>query len=628
MTTNQPQHGSPAPVWNLTRDRNPNFTGRTEILEELRQRMIDGQRVQAIHGLGGIGKSQASVEYAYLYRNDYSIIWWIRADTPTSIATAYARLAARLGRDLPDDAPPNAVRDALDALLDKKDALVILDSAASAQVVRPYLLSNKFTHIIINSRSANWAGVAFSQPLKVFRRDESIDFLRRRTQHKDTQETVNRLANALGDLPLALEQAAACINQSQVSFASYLTQFETQWAEMLLEGHRPPDYPYSVAMTWGLAFNAVEKASPSAAELLNLCSYLCADRVTLKILREGQEFLPPRLQTLSTDIIRWNEAIAPLLDYSLVDADDQNFTIHRLVATVTRDRLDEELQRSWCAAAIKFLVGSFNFNSAEVASWARCGELLNDAGRYLLKRGQYAEAKAVLDRAMDIGVRHYGDNHKRLSPIANNLGRAHNNLGDQTAALQYFSQALSIDQAVYGHAHPHVAEVINNYGITLQKTGDRQTARQQFEWAAGIYESSHGPDHPKLAHILNNLGYVLISIGDIEAARPHLTRALGIAEKTFGPDHPTTARILFNLAEVLRKTGQLPAAKENLERALHIDETALGPTHPGVGDDCSAMADLLMQMGQPDTAKKFRDRATRIEKTAEQPIHSPVDSLY
>jgi tetratricopeptide (TPR) repeat protein len=652
MTTNPATRGSPAPVWNLTRDRNPNFTGRTEILEELRQRMADGQRVQVIHGLGGIGKSQTSVEYAYLYRNDYAIVWWLRADTPTSISAAYSRLAARLGKHLSVDAPPNQVRDALDALLDKKDALLLFDGAASPEAIRPFLLKNKSTHVLINSRNASWPGVAFSQALKVFRRDESMAFLRRRTDSKDSDATVNRLANALGDLPLALEQAAACINQSGVSFSDYLTQFETQWAEMLLEGHRPPDYPYSVAMTWGLAFNAVEKASPSAAELLNLCSYLCADRVTLKILREGQEFLPERLQTLATEIIRWNEAIAPLLDYSLVDADDQNFTVHRLVATVTRDRLDEKLQKSWCGAAIRFLLGSFSFNSAEVASWARCGELLphiieatmhadrlkvapsettsllNDAGRYLLKRGQYAEAKAVLDRALDVGTRHYGDGHKKLSAIANNLGRAHNNLGDQTAALQYFSQALSIDQAAYGNAHPHVAEVINNFGITLQKTGDRQTARQQFEWAAGIYEAHHGADHPKLAHILNNLGYAMISIGDIEAARPHLQRALAISEKTFGPEHPTTARILFNLAEVSRSTGQLGPAKEYLERALHIDESTLGPTHPDVASDCTSLADVLDQLGQRDAARNNRERAARIEKTANQPVVSPVDSLY
>jgi tetratricopeptide (TPR) repeat protein len=653
MTTNPANRGSPAPVWNLTRDRNPNFTGRAEIIQELRQRMVDGQRVQTIHGLGGIGKSQTTVEYAYVHRNDYAIVWWIRADTPTSITAAYSRLAARLGKHLSVDAPPSLARDAVDALLDKKDALLILDSAAGPATIRPFLLSNHSTHVLINSRNANWTGVGFSHALKVFRRDESMDFLRRRTQHKDPDATVNRLANALGDLPLALEQAAACINQSGVSFSDYLTQFETQWAEMLLEGHRPPDYPYSVAMTWGLAFNAVEKASPSAAELLNLCSFLCADRVTLKILREGQDFLPERLQTLVTDIRRWNEAIAPLLDYSLVDADEQNFTVHRLVATVTRDRLDEDTQKNWCAAAIKFLCGSFSFNSAEVASWARCGELLphiieaaahadrlkivpqeiagllNDAGRYLLKRGQYAEAKAVLDRAMDIGIRHYGESHKKLSPIANNLGRAHNNLGDQAAAMQYFNQALSIDQAAYGKSHPHVAEVINNYGVTLHKTGDRKTARQQFEWAAGIYESHHGPDHPKLAHILNNLGYALISIGDIEAARPHLQRALGISEKTFGPEHPTTARILFNIATTLRSSGQLPAALQHLERALQIDETALGPTHRDVGNDCTALSDLLLQMGQRDASRNYRDRAQRIEKSAEQPpAPSPVDSLY
>ena len=160
MTTNPANRGSPAPVWNLTRDRNPNFTGRAEILEELRQRMVDGQRVQVIHGLGGIGKSQATVEYAYLFRNDYAIVWWIRADTPTSISAAYSRLAARLGKHLSVDAPPSLVRDAVNELLDKKDALIILDSAAGPETIRPFLLSNHSTHVLINSRNANARGFA------------------------------------------------------------------------------------------------------------------------------------------------------------------------------------------------------------------------------------------------------------------------------------------------------------------------------------------------------------------------------------------------------------------------------------------------------------------------------------
>ncbi|HSV14922.1 MAG TPA: FxSxx-COOH system tetratricopeptide repeat protein, partial [Tepidisphaeraceae bacterium] len=575
-------------------------------------------------------------------RADYSVVWWIRADSAASIAHSFLSLSARLGKQLSQDAPATLIIDSLKQLLARRDWLMIFDNASGADAIRPFIIGEGNGHVLITSRNPNWAGVAVSQPLKVMTRDESIEFLMRRTRRSETRDAADKLANALGDLPLALEQAAATIEQTGVTFADYLRRFETEWADLLQEGVKPVDYPHTVAMTWGLAFNAVETASAAAAELLNLCAFLCPDRITRKMLWEGEEHLPPRLRKF-TDPLRLEDAISPLRNYSLVDADDRNISMHRLVATITRDRLDEERQIVWCNAAIEFLSGMFQFDSANVDSWAKCGELLphvmdasshadrlkvapditsellNDAGRYLLKRGQYADAKAALDKALAICSRRYGTGHPKISSITNNLGRVHQNLGDDAAAIQCFEHALSIDEATYGHSHPHVAEVINNYGICLQKKGDSELARQQFEWAAQVYETHYGPDHAKLAHILNNLGYVLMASGNIESAHPHITRALEIAEKTVGPSHPTTARILYNLATVYRVTNQLPAAKEHLERALRIDETVLGPNHPDVANDCIAMSELLNKMGQAAMANAYYERATQIRANSGSP---------
>jgi tetratricopeptide (TPR) repeat protein len=625
------------PIVHLPHERNPNFTGRVKLLAELRERFDkgSGNRAQAIHGLGGVGKTQTAIEYAYRNRDEYSVIWWVRAESASSIATSYLRLAARLGRVLSEDAPAAQARDAVNQLLARRDWLIIFDNSPDAQTAKPFIPTEGNGHILITSRNPNWTGVAHGIPLKVMDRDESIEFLMRRTRRSETREAADRLSNALGDLPLALEQAAATIEQTGITFADYLRRFETEWAELLQEGTKPVDYPHTVAMTWGLAFNAVETASPAAAELLNLCSFLAPDRVTRKMLWEGEEHLPPKLRKF-TDPLKLEDAISPLRNYSLVDADEKNIAVHRLVATITRDRLDEERQIVWCNAAIEFLTGMFAFDSGNLDSWARCGELLphvmdatahaerlkvapdatsellNNAGRYLLKRAQYVEAKAALEKAMAICSLRYGTNHPKLSSITNNLGRVHQNLGDDAAAIQCFEQALSVDEATYGHSHPHVAEVINNYGICLQKKGDSALARQQFEWAAQVYESHYGPDHAKLAHILNNLGYVLMATGNIESARPHLLRAMTIAEKTVGPEHPTTGRILYNLSTVHRVSGQLPAAKEHLDRAIRIDETALGPNHPHVANDCIAMSELLNLMGQHGLANEYRERATQI----------------
>jgi tetratricopeptide (TPR) repeat protein len=619
-----------ARVWNLTGVRNPNFVGRSDLLDELRQMMTAGRPVQAINGLGGVGKSQVAAEYCHRHRGDYEIIWWVRADGASAIAASLANLSAKLGRQLSELAPPDMIVAAVASLLARRQTLVVFDAAPDADTLRPFLAIGG--HILITSRNPNWGDLAQSQPLRVLDDSDAIAFLRRRTGRNDSDESAAKLTNALGRLPLALEQAAACIEQSRLSFDDYLNRFETEWAELLQEGRLPVDYPHTVAMTWGLSFSAVEVASPAAADLMHLCAYLASDQVTRKLLRDGQQHLPVRILPLVEQPMLMDQAVAQLLKYSLIDAEGQRLAVHRLVAAVTRDRLEDEDQEKWCAAAVKFLAGSFTFDSANVKSWVNCddwlphvrqagehaerlgvapdetADMLNDAGRYLLKKGQYVEAKQLFERAMRISQKRYGEGHPKLSAIANNLGRVNKELGDDAAAMELYQKVLSIDQSTYGESHFHVAEVINNYGVCLQRKGDSETARRQFEWAAQVYESKYGPNAPKLASILNNLGYVLKSEGDIEKARIYLLRALTIAEKNIGDDHPTTARILYNLASVHRAAGHFPMAREHLERALTIDEAALGTNHPDVALDCAALAELLGQMGDVQLSNTYRAR--------------------
>jgi tetratricopeptide (TPR) repeat protein len=625
----------------------PDFVGRADLLADLHHRFTESRsplhRVQAIHGLGGVGKTQAAVEYARRHANEYSLVCWVRADSPEAITLSYGDLAMRLGRHVSFDAAPEAVRDLVATLLEPHRWLMIFDDAPGARLLQPLMIDPNRAgapggHVLITSRNTHWAGVADPQPLSVLSRAESMLLLRRRSARSaDDDAIVDRLAQALGDLPLALTQAAALIRQTHISFADYLTRFESQWASMLLQGARPvDDYPQSVAMAWGLSFKALTATSPIAAELLNFAAFLNPDRIVIAVLQRHLASLPPRLRPLAADPVVMSAALEALLQYSLVDSGNGEFSLHRLVAMVTRDRLDESQQVAWCTTAINFLADSFTFDSGNVASWANCGDLLphvvdatqhaerlavlpdrtatllNDAGRYLLKKAQYVDAKRLFARAMALCSNKFGSNHPRLSAIANNLGRAHENLGDDALALQYFGQALTLDEAAYGHAHPHVAEVINNYGICMVKRGDRDMARQQFQWAAQVYEAHYGSDHPKLAHILNNLGYALKSIGDNEGAQINLLRALTIAELSVGPEHPTTARILYNLASVLRSTQQLPAAREYLERALMVDQNALGPNHPDVGVDCAALAELLGLMRDP-AAAAYQQRAQRIQ---------------
>ena len=624
-------------IWGVPHERNEHFVGRGDLLAELHLRLLGGDRVQVLHGLGGIGKTQTAVEYAHRHAADYSLVWWVPALSDVTILTAYEALATRLGHRLSAKVAPAVAVELLAEMLADHRPLLIYDGAPDAAALRPLLPAVPAAHVLITSRNPNWAGVAHTRPMRVLARDESVAFLHRRTGLGDDGSGDDaKVAHNLGDLPLALEQAGAVIRQAGLSYAGYLRRFETQWATLLGEGLRPVDYPRSVAMTWGLAFAELEAAAPAAGDLLKLAAFLNADRVPLAMLRDAAAVLPPAVAAVTADPRLWAAAHEALSDYAVADADEAGFGLHRLVAMVVRDRMGDAAAAAWCGVAVRLLARLFKFNSADVATWGPCGqllphlieatthaerlgvepgpvtELLNDAGRYLLKRGQYADARDLLERALALLSQSVKETDPKLSGIANNLGRAHDRLGNADLALHYFGRVIDIDTAFYGQSHPHVAEVVNNYAICVQKKGDAESARQHFAWAAQIYEANFGPQHPKLAQMLNNLGYTLQRLDDAAGARLQLSRALEIAEATVGRHHPTTARILFNLADVHRRDGELSAARAMLERAADIDQSVLGPAHPDVRADFEALAAVLDDLGEPAAATDLRHRAAAI----------------
>jgi tetratricopeptide (TPR) repeat protein len=452
----------------------------------------------------------------------------------------------------------------------------------------------------------------------------------------------------LGDLPLALEQAAAVIEQSRISFAEYLARFETHWAELLGQVRPTGDYPDSVEMTWDISFRQLQEEAPHAAEVLNLLSFLAPDAIPRNLLTDGAATLPESVANVVMDPFSLDEALAALRTYSLIDGDGRLVSVHRLVGALVRDRLEETERTRWAESVIKMVAGAFKFDSADLSSWDRCAELLphalaaawhaeandaapratvqvlDDAGRYLMKRAQYVESKGLFERAMALASRFYGETHPQVASIANNLGRVHRQLGNLEDARACFERSMSIDQQVYGEADPHMAAVFNNYGILLQQAGDVDGARQQFEWALATYQNHYGADHPKVANVINNLGYVLKGSGDLAGGEEHFRRALEIARGTYGELHPNTASILINLGIVQRLSGNHDEARQNLEKALEIVETTNGAMHPGVARACGHLGGVMQDLRQLGMARSYFERALQVDESFYGPTHPNI----
>jgi tetratricopeptide (TPR) repeat protein len=643
-------------IFNLPHHRNPNFTGRDELLRRLRDALNGGSAAaltQAIHGLGGVGKTQLAIEHVYRFAGDYSLVWWVRSETVESRNADYEALAKRL-KLFPGEerAEQSEVIEAVRRALEQRDGwLLVFDNAPDPKSIEGYRPRGGGGHVIVTSRHAAWGKVARPLQVKVWEPKESVRFLLSRTGRED-EKAAGELAEELGYLPLALEQAAAYVEHAAISLADYLDLFRKRRLE-LFEGGWTPEEGRTVTTTWEISFQRVREIFPPAADLVHLCAFFAPDDIPLEVIVEGAEDLPEPLAGAVRDPLELNRAVALLRDHSLLgaEADEggrRNLSVHRLVQAVTRDRLAVDEREKWLDASVKVTNRAFPFDSHQPQHWPQCerlsphaaqaaahaeeaqlslepaSRLLNQLGMYARGRAELQRARSYYERALGIFEKVHGPDHPNVATLANNMGQILNALGDLAGALEWTQRALGIDEKVYGPDHPEVAIRANNIGQILKAQGDLAGALEWTRRALGIDEKVYGPDHPNVATLVNNIGTILQAQGDLAGALEWSQRALGIDEKVYGPDHPEVATDANNIGRILQDQGDLAGALEWTQRALRIDEKVYGPDHPNVARDANNIGGILQSQGDLAGALEWTKRALGIDEKAYGPDHPNV----
>jgi tetratricopeptide (TPR) repeat protein len=641
-------------VWTVPHSRNPNFTGREELLQDLREKLTSGQHAaltQAIHGLGGVGKTQLANEYTYRHAHEYDAVLWVRAEEPTTLAADFAALAGELCVSEPDPRDQDTdIKAVLRWLRDNTRWLLVFDNAEEGRQIVKYLPQVGIGHVLITSRNPDWRQYAQPVVVEVMEPGEAVDFLLRRTGEQD-RATAGKLAEELGFLPIALAQAGAYMEQKRRSLPDYLSLFQEYRDKAFIPAD---DYPVTIAATWELSFHAVRGHSPAAADLMNLCAFFAPEDIPLDMLVEGAEHLPDSLKNAVSKPLELDNIVGELGKYSLVevDKDRRTISIHRLVQAVVRDNLLSEERGMWVESALRVVQSGFRYEQHNMSTWPIAAtvlphalavltsfdlaeptskevgmlssHLLNDVGVYLRNRAQYKAARDHLSRSLTIAETVYGPDHPTVATRLSNLGDVLLVLGDLPGARSHVERALAIDEAVYGPDHQIVAIRLSILSLVLQELGDLPGARFHVERALTIAEAVYGPDHPIVATWLSNLGTVLQELGDFQGARSNLERALVIGEAVYGPDHPTVATRLSNLGTVLKELGDLQGARSNYERALANGEAVYGLTHPTVAIMLNNLGTVLQELGDLQEARSNYERALAIDKVVYGPDHPTV----
>jgi hypothetical protein len=302
------------PVWNVPFHPNPFFTGRDLLLAEVNNMLtapeVASRRV-VLTGLGGVGKTQLAVEYAYQYQADYDLVWWIRGEQPASLLGNYAALGAqppltaelRLSQDTSQEAVVTAVRTWLEH---HHRWLLVLDNVEKPQSASELLPRNAAGHVLLTSRAeTGWERLADHLPVEVLAPTDAANFLLARTRksYLSDKAAATTLAITLGGLPLALEQAAAFVDEAgTVTLTGYVELFATRALELLRRG-QPLGYQHTVTTTWSLALQTLWETSPAAVGLLTLAAFLAPDDLPQPLLAVHHKKLPEPLA--SAAVIRW-----------------------------------------------------------------------------------------------------------------------------------------------------------------------------------------------------------------------------------------------------------------------------------------------------------------------------------
>ncbi len=570
--------------------------------------------------MGGVGKTQLAAEYAHRFAGSYDLAWWINAEQCGLIGDQVASLGQGLGC-VPAGAGNEAVRaGVLAALRQHGRWLLIFDNAAAPADVMPWLPGGG-GHVLITSRERGWAEVATPVEVNVLTRAESIEMLRFRTPGL-TASGAGRLAAALGDLPLAIAQAAGFMAGTGTPASEYLGLLQTR-AGQLLDRAVPGPYPRSLAAATVVTATRLAAHDPAAAELARLCAFLAPEPIPEDIFTRAAGLLPGELAAQAADPLAWRQTLAHLAGQSLARVDHRGVQMHRLTQAILRDQLTPARAAATRRCTEAILAASDPGDPPDPGTWARWAELMphvlaadlpatdNPALRelvrrvcwYLIERGDARTPRDLISDLHQQWRHRLGEDHEHTLMAAHYLAWALLELGQYSESRDLNQDTLGRRRRVLGDDHPDTLNSAHNLALGLSLLGDVRAARDLNTDTLERQRRTRGEDDPSALRSASNLADDLRTLGEVQAARALDLDTLERRRRTLGQDHPDTLRSAYNLAADLRELGEVQAARALDQDTLQRRRGVLGQDHPDTLSSAHNLAADLRELGEVQAAR-------------------------
>ncbi|GIH27948.1 hypothetical protein Aph01nite_62580 [Acrocarpospora phusangensis] len=627
-----PRYPDKAPdVWEVP-TRNASFTGRADLLETIRDELTGNSagRPLALYGLGGVGKTQVALEYAHRFKSDYDLICWVPAEQVDAIASTMGDLVQHMDAQSLDNSlePAQRVREALRKGDTFKRWLLIFDNAREAEEIERYIPSDS-GHVIITSRDPSWNQLARPLEVAVFQRRESVAHLMRRAGESNiTTADAELLADALGDLPIAIEQAGAWLRETGAKTADYVDQLKGRGL-VVLDLNPPRNYPTSVAATWQVAYELLRERSPASARLLELLSFFAAEPVNLDLVNSAamRRCLLPYDEALQEPVVM-GRVIRELgrLALAKVNPSQNSIEVHRLVQAVVRETMDSQLQNDTIHEVHRVLVAArpsgaqtdspgsraaFNMIWPHLCPSQACGcdeaetrQLLIDRVRYLWQQGEYEVSLELARSVKKNWDETLGVDDRQTLHLQSQMANVLRSQGHYRDARDLDTVLLEKQRGLVGNSHPHTLATAAGLAADIRAMGDIAVALKMEMDTYNLWKENYGENNAKTLDAANNLAVGYRHMGDYKSAYEIDLDTLGRRRNVLENSHPNILSSITSLARDVRELGDFRRAVKLLRDGVAEYEGTLTLDDPFFLRASKSLAAALRVAGEYAEAYK------------------------
>jgi MinD-like ATPase involved in chromosome partitioning or flagellar assembly len=637
--------------------RNERFTGRENDLGELRDQLRGASRAVVrpltLLGTAGVGKTAIALEYAHRFMNDYDLVCWIPCGQSEEVDLRVAELLPAL-RDRFRISPPGEstvaerARMVLDVLADGETVprwLLIYDNAEDIDAIREYLPSSG-GQVLITSQNQGWEDHNVrTLRVRMFDRKESVAHLFRMVPGL-TDDEADALADALGDLPVAITAVAVYLRDSGYPVARYLSDLEQRQPSAPRVGVLSV-YPREVAGAWDAPLGLLKARSEAAARLLELCSVMASDIATeLVHSRAMAKVLEPFDPALAAPVVMGRIVQeASKLNLLTIDAANKQITVHRVVQTVVRSRMSAaevaearaEVQQILLAARprrdvddpearTRFRMLWPHLGPAEVVSSAdeRVRELIIDRIRYIYVYSDYARGAAEANAAVAEWQEMLGSElepaakrtlHVQLLQLQFNLGLIFLAQSEFTASMELHAHVLEEQTELLKADHPYTLMTAGSLAADQRALGLYRHALELDEQTHPAWVGLYGENSLWSLRAANNLAVSYRLNGNLNAALQLDRETYQRTLSTLGDRHSLTLSSARNLARDLLECGEYRAAVDAARHAYRLSVEYLGIDSAGALDGQVLLGIALRSSGHPDEAEPQFEHALDLLRT-------------